>query len=81
MRAIGNYIAREHSIESVNPFANMNYGNAKAPVKRMPMPVEDICKVHKLCLELNDDIGLILCLGGVLFAIPLFFILIDLWDI
>jgi integrase len=56
VRAIWNYIAREHGIESVNPFANMNYGNAKAPVKRMPIPLEDIHKVQKLCLELDDDI-------------------------
>ena len=40
----------------MNPFANMNYGNAKAPVKRMPIPIEDIHKVQKLCLELDDDI-------------------------
>jgi len=56
VRAIWNYIAREHGIEAVNPFANMNYGNAKAPVKRMPIPIEDIHKVQKLCLELDDDI-------------------------
>ena len=56
VRAIWNYIAREHGIETVNPFANMNYGNAKAPVKRMPIPIEDIHKVQKLCLELDDDI-------------------------
>ena len=34
----------------------MNYGNAKAPVKRMPIPIEDIHKVQKLCFELDDDI-------------------------
>ena len=34
----------------------MNYGNAKAPVKRMPIPIEDIHKIQKLCLELDDDI-------------------------
>ena len=56
VRAIWNYIAREYCIESVNPFANMNYGNAKAPVKRMPIPLGDIHKVQKLCLELDDDI-------------------------
>ena len=56
VRAIWNYIAREHSIETVNPFANMHYGNAKAPPKRMPIPIEDIHEVQKLCLELDDDI-------------------------
>ena len=56
VRAIWNYIAREHGIEAVNPFANMNYGNAKAPVKRMPIPMEDIYKVQKLCFELDDGI-------------------------
>ena len=56
VRAIWNYIAREHGIETVNPFANMNYGNAKASVKRLPIPIEDIHKVQKLCLELDDDI-------------------------
>ena len=56
VRAIWNYIAREHGIKAVNPFANMNYGNAKAPVKRMPIPIEDIHKVQKLCFELDDDI-------------------------
>ena len=34
----------------------MNYGNAKAPVKRMPIPIEDIHRVQKLCFELDDDI-------------------------
>ena len=56
MRAIWNYIAREHGIESLNPFANMDYGNAKALVKRMPIPIEDIHKVPQLCFELDDDI-------------------------
>jgi integrase len=56
VRAIWNYIAREHGIEAVNPFANMNYGNAKAPVKRLPIPIEDIHKVQKLCFDLDDDI-------------------------
>ena len=56
VRAIWNYIAREHGIETVNPFANMNYRNAKAPVKRMPIPIEDIYMVQKLCFELDDDI-------------------------
>ena len=56
VRAIWNYIAREHGIETVNPFANMNYGNAKASVKRLPIPIEDIHKVQKLCFDLDDDI-------------------------
>jgi integrase len=56
VRAIWNYIAREHGIETVNPFANMNYGNAKAPVRRMPIPIEDIYNVQKLCFQLDDDI-------------------------
>ena len=56
VRAIWNYIAREHGIETVNPFANTKYGNAKAPVKRMPIPIESIHKVQKLCVELDDDI-------------------------
>ncbi len=34
----------------------MNYGNAKAPVKRMPISVEDTHKVQKLCFELDNDI-------------------------
>ena len=56
LRAIWKYIAREHGIETVNPFANMNYGNAKASVKRLPIPIEDIHKVQKLCFDLDDDI-------------------------
>ena len=44
------------AIETVNPFANTKYGNAKAPVKRMPIPIESIHKVQKLCVELDDDI-------------------------
>ena len=56
VRAIWNYIAREQGIESVKPFANLSYGNATAPMKRMPIPIEDIHKVQKLCFELDDDI-------------------------
>ena len=38
VRAVWNYSAREHGIQSVNPFANMNYGNGAEPVKRKPIP-------------------------------------------
>ena len=42
IRAIWNFSARENGINSPNPFANMNYGCAKAPKKRLAMPVDDV---------------------------------------
>jgi integrase len=56
IRAVWNFVAREHGIKSINPFANMNYGNGKAPKRRMSIPIEDIHKVQRLCYELDDEI-------------------------
>ena len=62
IRAVWNFAARENGINSVNPFANMNYGNGAAPVKRMPIPIEDIRKIQSLCFEMDDDIRWLIAL-------------------
>jgi integrase len=62
IRAVWNFAARENGINSVNPFANMNYGNGAAPVKRMSIPIEDIRKIQSVCLEMDDDIRWLIAL-------------------
>ena len=56
IRAIWNFAAREHGVGTANPFSNMNYGNGRRPVKRKPVPVEDIKKLQALCYAMDDEI-------------------------
>ena len=62
IRAIWNFAARENGISDPNPFANMNYGNGAAAVKRMPIPIYDIRKVQQLCYQKDDDIRWLIAL-------------------
>ena len=62
IRAIWNFAARENGISDPNPFANMNYGNGAAAVKRMPIPVDDLRKVQQLCYWKDDDIRWLIAL-------------------
>ena len=56
IRAIWNFAAREHGIETANPFANMNYGNGPEPVPRKSIPIENIRTIQQVCFEMDDDI-------------------------
>lgn len=56
VRAVCKFSAREHDIDGTNPFANMNYGSAKTPKKRLPMPIANIRTVQTLCRNADDDI-------------------------
>ena len=56
IRAVWNFAAREHGIDGTNPFANMNYGSAKAPKKRLAVPIANIRAVQTLCRNADDDI-------------------------
>jgi integrase len=56
IRAIWNFVAREHGIETANPFSNMNYGNGRGPAKRKPIPVEEIKKIQNLCFDMDDEV-------------------------
>ena len=49
IREIWNFAARENGINDPNQFANMNYGNGAAAVKRMLIPIDNIRKVQQLC--------------------------------
>lgn len=62
IRAIWNFAARENGVSDPNPFANMNYGNGAAAVKRMPIPIDDLRKVQQLCYEKDDDIRWLIAL-------------------
>ncbi len=62
IRAIWNFAARENGISDPNPFANMNYGNGAAAVKRMPIPIDDIRKIQQLCYQKDDDIRWLIAL-------------------
>ena len=56
IRAIWNFAARENGLSDPNPFANMNYSNGAAAVKRMPIPIDNIRKIQQLCYHKDDDI-------------------------
>jgi len=56
IRAIWNFAAREHGIGIANPFSNMNYGNGRGPIKRKPIPIEDIRRIQNLCFSMDDEI-------------------------
>ncbi len=56
IRAIWNFAAREHGVGKVNPFSNMNYGNGRGPVKRKPVPIEDIRRIQGICFDMDDEI-------------------------
>ena len=62
IRAIWNFAARENGVSDPNPFANMNYGNGAAAVKRMPIPIDDLRKVQQLCYQKDDDIRWLIAL-------------------
>ena len=62
IRAIWNFAARENGVSDPNPFANMNYGNGAAAIKRMPIPIDDIRKVQQLCYQRDDDIRWLIAL-------------------
>ena len=62
IRAIWNFAARENGVSDPNPFANMNYGNGAAAVKRMPIPIDDLRKVQQLCYRKDDDIRWLIAL-------------------
>ena len=62
IRAIWNFAARENGVSDPNPFANMNYGNGAAAIKRMPIPIDDIRKVQQLCYQKDDDIRWLIAL-------------------
>jgi site-specific recombinase XerD len=62
IRAIWNFAARENGVSDPSPFANMNYGNGAAAVKRMPIPIDYIRKVQQLCYLKDDDIRWLIAL-------------------
>jgi len=62
IRAIWNFAARENGVSDPNPFANMNYGNGAAAVKRMPIPIDELRKVQQLCYQKDDDIRWLIAL-------------------
>lgn len=62
IRAIWNFAAREHGVETSNPFSNMNYGNGVQPLKRKPIPVEDLKRLQGMCFEIDDDIRWLIAL-------------------
>ncbi len=64
IRAIWNFAFRENDVNDPNPFANMNYGNGAAAVKRMPIPVDDIRRIQQLCYQKDDDIRWLIALSS-----------------
>jgi len=62
IRAIWNFVAREHGVNATNPFGNMNYGNGSQPIKRKPIPDEQIKQIQQTCYTVDDDIRWLIAL-------------------
>lgn len=62
IRSIWNFAAREHGISALNPFANMNYGNAAEAIRRFPIPAASIKAVQMECQAIDDDIRWLIAL-------------------
>jgi integrase len=55
IRAIWNFTATENAIDVVNPFSNMNYGNGAKPVRRLPIPHEQLRVIQAECRRKDDE--------------------------
>ena len=55
IRAIWNFTATENAIDAVNPFSNMNYGNGAKPVRRLPIPHEQLRVIQAECRRKDDE--------------------------
>jgi len=55
IRAIWNFTATENTIDAVNPFSNMNYGNGAKPVRRLPIPYEQLRVIQAECRRKDDE--------------------------
>ena len=55
IRAIWNFTATENAIDAVNPFSNMNYGNGAKPVRRLPIPPEQLRTIQAECRRKDDE--------------------------
>ena len=55
VRAIWNFTATENAIDAVNPFSNMNYGNGAKPVRRLPIPPEQLSSIQAECRRKDDE--------------------------
>lgn len=62
IRSVWNFASREHGINALNPFSNMNYGNASEAVRRLPIPSADIQTVQMECQAIDDDIRWLIAL-------------------
>ena len=60
--SIWNFASKEHGINALNPFANMNYGNASEAVRRLPIQSAAIRTVQMECQAIDDDIRWLIAL-------------------
>jgi integrase len=71
VRAIWNFTATENAIDAVNPFSNMNYGNGAKPVRRLPIPLEQLRTIQAECQRKDDEMRwliAVLCDSGMRLA-------------
>ena len=63
IRAILNFVAREHELGELNTFASLYFADTdEKPNKRVPFSKEDIQKLQTICLSMKDEARLVLAL-------------------
>ena len=56
IRAVFNFAISEYALDLKNPFVGMYFDKSAGVSKRLPIPIEDICKVQHLCKKIDDDL-------------------------
>jgi integrase len=62
VRAVVNFSIRENGLDCKNPFIGIYLPPEENKSSRQPIPLEDIHRLQKLCIEVNDDIRWLLAL-------------------
>ena len=56
IRAVFNFAISEYALDLKNPFVGMYFDKSAGVSKRLPIPIEDICKVQNQCRLIDDDL-------------------------
>ena len=56
IRAIFNFAISEYALDLKNPFVGMYIDKSAGVSKRLPIPIDDICKVQQVCKTIDDEL-------------------------
>ena len=56
IRAVFNFAISEYALDLKNPFVGMYFDKTAGVSKRLPISIEDICKVQNKCRLIDDDL-------------------------